>query len=630
MKVLRNLAIYLVILMASSSIMSQNLLTSPESVSFDSIHNQYLVSNYYSGNIVAIDLEGNQSIWTSAGTIASGTCIKDSLLYVCSGTGVMVFNLNTTFPVWNVSVPATACDGIALDSSGFLYVVWPTESGIFKVDLSDNSVSRLVDNLPSERAQDIVYDVFNDRLIACCYESGSPIYGIDPHTGDVSVLATTAFNNFDGIVIDKEGAVYLSTHNPTAVIRYDNSFSSPPDIISMSGDQPAGLEYNARDNMIAVPDFSERALYIIDMSSYHPIVESTSVSYKSGEIIPQVGDTIEMVLTLENQRRTMTDVSVQVYSDDPYIEILNSAIAFAPTMNWGEVVVGPESFQIRVDESCPDPHIIGLEINILFAEGSARDSVFLYYGTTKGYDDDFESANPLWAHSVLNPVRLDEWHQESAVSHSGDFSWKCGGAGVDPHGDYNSASLVSPPVYLAPNSELTFWHKISAYAPEPSVGWTGGTVWIMTEDGNIAQIFPTGGYPYSFGNYVLASLDAGTDCYSGVVDWTEAVFDLSAYSGIVKIVFRFDSRTAFNVYEGWYIDDFLIEGDPEYICGDANGDESVNIADAGYIVNAIFFGGTRPDPEEAADANADGSMNITDASYLVNYIFFGGNPPCPG
>ena len=67
-----------------------------------------------------------------------------------------------------------------------------------------------------------------------------------------------------------------------------------------------------------------------------------------------------------------------------------------------------------------------------------------------------------------------------------------------------------------------------------------------------------------------------------------------------------------------------------YICGDANGDETVNIADASYIVNAIFFGGNQPDPEEVADANGDGSMNIADASYIINWIFFGGNPPCGG
>jgi len=73
---------------------------------------------------------------------------------------------------------------------------------------------------------------------------------------------------------------------------------------------------------------------------------------------------------------------------------------------------------------------------------------------------------------------------------------------------------------------------------------------------------------------------------------------------------------------------FGMEPTLPYICGDANGDETVNIADASFIVNAIFFGGAQPDPEESADANDDGSMNIADASYLVNWIFFGGNAPC--
>ena len=65
-----------------------------------------------------------------------------------------------------------------------------------------------------------------------------------------------------------------------------------------------------------------------------------------------------------------------------------------------------------------------------------------------------------------------------------------------------------------------------------------------------------------------------------------------------------------------------------FILGDANGDGSLNIADASYIINAIFFGGTRPDPIEAADANSDGSMNIADASFIINYVFFGGPAPC--
>ncbi|MEZ5360338.1 MAG: thrombospondin type 3 repeat-containing protein [Candidatus Zixiibacteriota bacterium] len=65
-----------------------------------------------------------------------------------------------------------------------------------------------------------------------------------------------------------------------------------------------------------------------------------------------------------------------------------------------------------------------------------------------------------------------------------------------------------------------------------------------------------------------------------------------------------------------------------YICGDANGDSSVNIGDAVYIIAYIFNGGPAPDPEAAGEVNCDGSVNIGDAVYMINYIFRGGAAPC--
>ncbi|MEZ5360213.1 MAG: thrombospondin type 3 repeat-containing protein [Candidatus Zixiibacteriota bacterium] len=66
------------------------------------------------------------------------------------------------------------------------------------------------------------------------------------------------------------------------------------------------------------------------------------------------------------------------------------------------------------------------------------------------------------------------------------------------------------------------------------------------------------------------------------------------------------------------------------LCGDANGDGSVNIGDAVYLINFIFGGGPAPDPLLSGDENGDGSVNIGDAVYLVSYIFKGGPEPlCP-
>lgn len=65
-----------------------------------------------------------------------------------------------------------------------------------------------------------------------------------------------------------------------------------------------------------------------------------------------------------------------------------------------------------------------------------------------------------------------------------------------------------------------------------------------------------------------------------------------------------------------------------FICGDANGDELVNIGDAVFLVSYIFRGGQAPDPIESANTNCDGDVNIGDAVYLINHIFKGGPAPC--
>ncbi len=64
------------------------------------------------------------------------------------------------------------------------------------------------------------------------------------------------------------------------------------------------------------------------------------------------------------------------------------------------------------------------------------------------------------------------------------------------------------------------------------------------------------------------------------------------------------------------------------ICGDSNGDESVNVSDAVFIINYVFVNGPEPDPLESADANCDASVNVSDAVWIINYVFVGGNQPC--
>jgi len=62
--------------------------------------------------------------------------------------------------------------------------------------------------------------------------------------------------------------------------------------------------------------------------------------------------------------------------------------------------------------------------------------------------------------------------------------------------------------------------------------------------------------------------------------------------------------------------------------GDANGDCTINVGDAVYIINYIFKEGPPPLPRDAGDPNCDDDVNVGDAVVIINYIFKGGSPPC--
>ncbi len=63
------------------------------------------------------------------------------------------------------------------------------------------------------------------------------------------------------------------------------------------------------------------------------------------------------------------------------------------------------------------------------------------------------------------------------------------------------------------------------------------------------------------------------------------------------------------------------------VCGDANGDATVNVSDAVRIINYVFVGGEAPLPLACGDANGDGTVNVSDAVRIINYVFVGGDAP---
>jgi hypothetical protein len=90
------------------------------------------------------------------------------------------------------------------------------------------------------------------------------------------------------------------------------------------------------------------------------------------------------------------------------------------------------------------------------------------------------------------------------------------------------------------------------------------------------------------------------------------------------------SSASFGLGAGFWGD--LGAGGPSYVCGDANGDEEVTIADAVYLVLYLFRNGAPPECPpfpytSCGDANGDSEVTISDVVYLINYLFRNGPAP---
>lgn len=66
----------------------------------------------------------------------------------------------------------------------------------------------------------------------------------------------------------------------------------------------------------------------------------------------------------------------------------------------------------------------------------------------------------------------------------------------------------------------------------------------------------------------------------------------------------------------------------EFMCGDCDGNDAIDIDDAVFLIQYIFSGGPAPNPEETGDVDLSGECDIDDAVYIVTYIFSGGPEPC--
>ncbi|MEZ5359280.1 MAG: C10 family peptidase [Candidatus Zixiibacteriota bacterium] len=348
----------------------------------------------------------------------------------------------------------------------------------------------------------------------------------------------------------------------------------------------------------------------------------------NGDWYGDPGDTMYVSLTVENLGIEAVNPYAIVSTDDPYLSIFGDSMSFNSPIPQNGQSSGLSKIKFIIDTACPDSHYSSIHIHY-FADGgyASVDTVSFFIGNAVGFSDDMESGCEFWTHQRMTPAFQDEWHTDTYRSHSGTTSWKSGGLNGNEYSDILDGGLITPPFLLPVDAQLTFWHWIDAETDDSISAVDGALVMFRSNEEDWVQITPDGGYPYVTAENEASPFETGTSCFSGTSEWEQLTFDLSSFSGMGQVLFRFGSDGA-TTQEGWYIDDIQVTGG--YRCGDANGDLTVNVGDAVFLISYIFKSGPAPVPVEAGDADGSGGVNVGDVVYLINYVFRYGPPPvCP-
>ncbi len=255
----------LVIILAANSVNAQNLLLSPESAIFDEAHNRYLVSNYANGDIIAIDMEGNQSYFNADLWAVAGLHIVGNTLYAASSSGLKGFDLDTGELLMDISYSyMDILNGITSDTSGYLYVTDYGENAkrIYRILIADQSLSVIYIDEPLLNG--ITFDAESNRLLTVSNYSGdNKIRAISLDDFSVTIVASTGFSTVDGLTRDINGSYYFSDWGTDAIYKFNSDFTIGPTMVQSGFSNPADINFNLRDNILVVPNFGDNTLDLI-------------------------------------------------------------------------------------------------------------------------------------------------------------------------------------------------------------------------------------------------------------------------------------------------------------------------------------------------------------------------------
>lgn len=251
--------LFLLPLVAPATAAVAQSLSSPESVEFDASGNRWLISNRGAGQLLSRASNGALTVFSNDPASPAGIEIHRGLVYVADGARVRAYRLaDGVREVDHAIAGASFLNGIASDGASRLWVSDFNGQDIHQLDLSNlPGVSHTIP-LPNVgfTPNGLHWDAAAQRLLIVTWGSNARVYAWRPGDAQPALLIQTSFGNFDGVALDCEGALYVSSWSAQAILRAPPPLDAAAILSVFAGSQsnPADIHYAAATGEIGVPN----------------------------------------------------------------------------------------------------------------------------------------------------------------------------------------------------------------------------------------------------------------------------------------------------------------------------------------------------------------------------------------
>lgn len=255
-------------------------LSGPESLEYDAASERYLISNRSAGQILARATNGSLSVFTDDPGSPAGLEIVGAHVFVADGGRIRGYRLADAVRVLDYEVTgASFLNGLSSDGGTRLWASDFTNRRLHQIDIADLATVSHTTPISATgfTPNGLWWDRLQQRLLIVSWGANARVFTWQPGQTAASLLVQTTQSNFDGVVVDCDGAVYVSSWGAAAILRTPPPLSAQSSFTVFAGSQsnPADIAYTPGLGEIAVPNAGNSTLAFLPTAC-------TGVLYRDG------------------------------------------------------------------------------------------------------------------------------------------------------------------------------------------------------------------------------------------------------------------------------------------------------------------------------------------------------------